>query len=109
MPTPFDEILEESLRSDESFVRPMVLGVEGILSSPTSLSFSSLTVLGGSVSKGMDGFCESGWFKTNRGKKELSSTNEDPRHVTPMITKKGAIKYILGTTRRKSMDVVAPM
>jgi len=38
----------------------------------------------------------------------LRSTNDDPRHVTPIITNIGAIRYTLGATRRKSIDVVAP-
>jgi hypothetical protein len=36
-------------------------------------------------------------------------TKEDPRHVTPMITKMDPIRNILGTMRRKSIEEVAPV
>lgn len=54
-------------------------------------------------------FLASGWFNTSSGRKELRITLEDPRHVTPIITRRGATRYILGTTRRNSIDVVAPV
>jgi hypothetical protein len=51
----------------------------------------------------------SGWFETRTGKNELIITNEDPRQVTPIITKKDARRKILGTTSINIIDEIAPV
>jgi hypothetical protein len=50
-----------------------------------------------------------GWFETRSGRKELCSTNEEPKDAMLTIAKTDATIYIAGTTKMNSMQVAAPM
>lgn len=48
-------------------------------------------------------------FATSNGKNELRITKEEPRQVTPMMTKIDPTMNSLGITRRNSIEEVAPV
>lgn len=48
-------------------------------------------------------------MEASKGKKEFRRVKDDPRHVTPIISKIDPRRYTLGVTKRKSMLVVAPV
>ena len=85
MPTPLEEILVERARVGES-----------VFEVDESKEVS-------------DGCWMSGWFDTRTGRNELSITNEEPRHVTPMITKREPKRNNFGTTKMNIMDEIAPV
>jgi hypothetical protein len=90
MPTPLDEILEDSWSSVV-----VDLDTDG-KARRSSLSSSSIESLSGDRdSKGIDEeswlerppVTTKGWFATSSGRKALSRTKEDPRQVTPTTTR----------------------
>ena len=50
-----------------------------------------------------------GWWRTNKGKKEFSSTKDAPKQVFATIASTAPSKYTLGTIVIKSMVARAPV
>jgi hypothetical protein len=115
-PTPLEDILVDKCKSEDSRLvrfewfsmlcrvmysddslrlKPGDKGSNGIEEVPAT-SYWSIVLL-------------SGWLATRTGRNELRRTKLDPRHVTPIITRKDATRKIRGTTAMKLIEEIDPI